>query len=145
MPNTQGFTLLYTNPAAHQTRNLQPSSLLMSSCWCTVPINCKKGIKEPGKCYDSILFTPSADKLIRCCVSKVEYDWLLSLVIYIHYCGPDYTFSPHHPPLFISSVENIHKPADIIISIKAGGKQYTNQTQFNHSHLSVTITSLMLK
>lgn len=84
MPNTQGFTLLYTNPAAHQTRNLQPSSLLMSSCWCTVPINCKKGIKEPGKCYDSILFTPSADKLIRCCVSKVEYDWLLSLVVYIH-------------------------------------------------------------
>lgn len=66
------------------------------------------------------------------------------LVVYIHYCGPDYTFSPHHP-LFISSVENIHKPADIIISIKAGGKQYTNQTQFNHSHLSVTITSLMLK
>lgn len=116
MPNTQGFTLLYTNPAAHQARNLQPSSLLMSSCWCTVPINCKKGIKEPGKCYDSILFTPSADKLIRCCVSKVEYDWLLSLVVCIHYCGPDYTFSPHHPPLFISSIENIHKPADIIIS-----------------------------
>lgn len=128
MPDTQAFTLLYTNPAAHQARNLQPSSLLMSSCWCTVPINCKKGIKEPGKCYDSSLFTPSADKLIRCCV-LARLNMIGCSPWWYVYTIVDLTTHYFLPiTLFISSVENIHKPAAIILSIKAGGKQYTNQT-----------------